>query len=606
MAGAIPITTDASGSAEGSAAHTTRSLLVVDCGSVYTKAALLGLVEQQYRLLAVAQAPTTRTPPIADIFDGIRRAIADLEHVTGRTLTRDGQIVVPETDDGSGVDAMAMSTSAAGPLRLLATGPGRDALAGLLHRAVGGLFVHIAALPTIHALDAAGGDTEWQDALAQVRALDPHALLVVGSPFGGGRGGPSMEETAGWLVRWLDALHAAPADEQVAPRRSFPVLFAGSAADADTLTRALQGHSGTVQAMDGLSPSTLAPLNRAVSALYEASVLRSLPGYRSARGRLATSPIASVTATAGMVRYLAQQYRTSVVGVDVGASSTALAGATARGEFLPAVHPSAGVGPGIGTILRARGMQQVMQWLSVPATEDEVREYALMRMLRPYALPATARELEFEHAFAREAIQLALHAPGARLAGMHPMDVVLGTGGVLANVPQPALAALVLLDGLQPRGVTSLLLDTAQIASMLGSAAGVDAVAAGEVAERDAVAEQLGTVISIAGGVAPGQAAVRVTLDFSDGRKHVQDVLQGALVRLPLARGEQAILGLYPAPEADVGLGAGQHARASEPVEGGALGLIIDARGRPLSVPADTGQRIAVQAEWRRALGLEA
>src|SRR5262249_58421795 len=126
------------------------------------------------------------------------------------------------------------------------------------------------------------------------------------------------------------------------------------------------------------------------------------------------------------------------------------------GELLPACHPTAGVGPGAGAILRARGALSVARWLSTPSTEDEVREYVLTRMLRPRAMPATPRDLELEHALAREAIALALRAPGSRIGGLHPLDVVVGTGGVLANVPQPAVGALILLDALQPPGGTSL------------------------------------------------------------------------------------------------------------------------------------------------------
>ncbi|MGZ3716625.1 MAG: hypothetical protein ACXVA4_14490 [Ktedonobacterales bacterium] len=64
-------------------------------------------------------------------------------------------------------------------------------------------------------------------------------------------------------------------------------------------------------------------------------------------------------------------------------------------------------------------------------------------------------------------------------------------------------------------------------------------------------------------------------------------------------------MGLYPAPTVDVGLGPGQQARASEPVDGGALGLIVDTRGRPLVLPADPAERVARLMQWRQALGWE-
>src|SRR5262249_13325909 len=343
-----------------------------------------------------------------------------------------------------------------------------------------------------------------------------------------------------------------------------------------------------------------------IGSLYEGAVLRGQPGYHTLRALSSAAPTACVTALSGMARYLAHHFQANVVAVDIGASSTSLAGATARGELLPACHPIAGVGPGGGVPPRAGGALGGARWLSAPVTEDGAREYVLPRMLRPRALPTTPRELELEHALAREAIALALRAPGARIGGLHPLDVVVGTGGVFANVPHPAMAALILLDALQPRDVPPPVLATGHISNMLGGVAALDGAAAAEVAESDAVLSQLGTFVSPVGAVPNGQPMLRVSLEYADGRKHVEDVAQGTIVRLPLQPSELAILGLYPAETVDVGLGPGQQARATEPVEGGALGLVIDTRGRPLTLPQDPAERAACQAAWRHALGLEA
>jgi hypothetical protein len=54
----------------------------------------------------------------------------------------------------------------------------------------------------------------------------------------------------------------------------------------------------------------------------------------------------------------------------------------------------------------------------------------------------------------------------------------------------------------------------------------------------------------------------------------------------------------------DIGLGPGQQARASDALEGGLVGLVIDARGRPLSLPAELEKRQAKLREWHQALGI--
>src|SRR5262249_24479603 len=101
-----------------------RSILLIDGGSVFTKLALVGIVDNQYRLLARTQVPTTVTPPFSDLLIGVREGCQQLEALTGRRLVGPESILTPEQDDGSGVDTIALTTSVGGPLRLLTTGPG--------------------------------------------------------------------------------------------------------------------------------------------------------------------------------------------------------------------------------------------------------------------------------------------------------------------------------------------------------------------------------------------------------------------------------------------------------------------------------------------------
>lgn len=609
MAVGVPGVPQAGHAREESGTHFTpsiRSLLVLDCGSVFTKVALCGRVEDQFRLLARAQTPTTAVAPARDITIGLREALRGLERITGRTLLRDDRIVTPRTEDGVGVDGVALVTSVGGPLKLLVAGPGREALAGLLHRSLGGLFAQLDALPQAPPADVAHA-TEWQQLVAQVRAAHPHALLILGSPFGNGRAQAGATDTPQGIAVWLDALRQTTGyeEEEEAGVLELPVVISATPPDASALAEAVRGRTRDAQAVEPLSPSTLSPLNRAVGALYESAVLGPLPGYAALRAQISAQPLAGITSLAGAARYLAQHVQTNVVAVDVGASATTLIGATPSGDFLTAAAATAGVGPGAGTVLRARGYQAIQQWLSEPVGEDEIREYVLSRMLRPHAIPTSPRELQMEHALAREALALALRAPGSRLSGLHPLEVILGTGGVLAAAPHPGMAALILLDALQPRGISSLVLDTSAIMPMLGAAAAIEQSVAAAVADGDAVALQLGTVVSAVGTGQDGQPAVRVSLEFVDGRSHVEDVAWGSIVRLPLAPGEPARLGLTPSAGVDIGVGVGQHARATDPVEGGALGLLIDARGRPLALPQDPVQRVARLSSWRRALGLE-
>jgi hypothetical protein len=141
-----------------------------------------------------------------------------------------------------------------------------------------------------------------------------------------------------------------------------PVIFTGAPPDAQVVATTLQGRTN-VQSVEALSPSTLSPLTRAVSALYESCVLREAPGYAALRRMVAAPPLATVTSLGGVARFLAHHFQMNVVAVDVGANSTELAGATAKGEFLPALHPTAGVGAGSGQLARAVGADSILRWI---------------------------------------------------------------------------------------------------------------------------------------------------------------------------------------------------------------------------------------------------
>lgn len=587
-------------------ATSVQSLLLLDCGSVFTTAALIGLADDQPRLLAQAQRPTTSAPPIADILVGARDAIGEIERIIGRTLLRDGRLISPAQPDGSGVDTMTMVTSVGGPMRIFATGPGRETLSALLYRSLAGLFTQIETLPP---LGAPPYDAQTLQSIANVRALAPHAILVVGSAFGASRGPQALNVAAETISQWihvLDEPEVGPDGESVAPISAPPpIVFTGQLDDAAQFQTMLQPHGLAVQSVGPLSPSSLAPLNRTVAPIYEGATLLPTPGYVRLRNLTTSAPMATITSLGGVAAFLAQHYGMNVVVADVGASSTVLAGATSQGEFIPGAQPSMGVGPGAGALLRAVGAENVLRWLPFDLDENGLREYVLQRMLRPHALPASPRELEIEHALAREAIRMAMHAPGSRLTGLRPVDVALATGGVLANTPTPAHAALILMDALQLHGIASLAQDTARIASLLGMAGVLAPEFASHVAEMDALAAPLGPVVTTSGAAPADGVAVYATLEYADGHKVAVEAAQGALSRLPLGLGERALFSLQPHPDVNIGLGPGQPARATEPIEGGALGLVIDARGRPLPMGAGRDERIAQARAWRAALGIE-
>ncbi|MEO8972377.1 MAG: glutamate mutase L [Ktedonobacteraceae bacterium] len=608
------------------------SILVADCGAVFTKVSLFGLVEGQYRLMARGEAPTTIAAPQENITRGIIAAINVIEFITGRQFVTEGRIISPEQSSGDGADVFITTISAGGPLRLAVLGAVSAEMENLAQQAVAGLYAEAHALPSpsfiaTSAVSPAtvgagvggtgGGDggqwtservaTEWERQIAELRQLQPQGALIVGMAVG--PAGPTpLQEACQLLVTAAQernqqrGANIGATGEAGTPHYT-SVIYAGAPQYLEAVRR-MVSEAAEVTRVDSLeSVAQLGSTSMAIGALYEREVIQQVPGYATLKHWSTAAPVATATSLSSLVRFLAQHYAMNVTAVDIGGATTTLMLAGEHGEFIPMVNSGVGVGPGLGAVLEQVGVQRIARWLPFTATEEELREYVLSHMLHPEVIPTTIRELQISHAFAREALTLTVEMAKQRNFEWLDADLILATGGVLSHAPKYGQAALMLLDALQPRGVTSLVLDRTMLVPQLGAVATVAPVAAVQVNENDAVTHRLGTCVIPFGAIPQGQIAVRVGIEYRNGRQLTVDVMGGSIEVIPLRSNEQALLSLFPAPSVDVGLGAGERARAAEEIDGGLIGLIIDARGRPLALSTNERERQARLQQWMQAIG---
>ena len=612
------------------------SLLVADCGSVFTKVSLFGLVEGQYRLMARGEAPTTTALPHENITAGIIEAIQVIESVTGRHFISDQQIISPETDVGDGVDVFIATVSAGGPIRVIVLGAVNKTLEDLTNQATSGLYaeVHTLSAPSFQAVTAAmnvpvpsgvgvakqGAPSgvswtqervalEWERQLEHIRELQPHAALIVGMADGPA-GATPLQEACQILInvardRNEKQISSTSTGEpsQAATTTQFWALYAGAPQYVEAVRRMLSGVADVTRVDSLVSPTQLGSISIATNALHDRAVIRHIPGYEQLLAWSGAPPVATATSLSSLVRFLAQHYGMNVTAIDIGGTTTTVMQAGEQGEFIPKVNAGVGVGPGLGAILQHVGIQRIARWLPFDVTEDEVRQFVVNRMVHAQVIPTTPRELQLCYAFTREAIMLTVEAAKKNSVKWLETDLILATGGILAHAPKYGQVALVLLDALQPRGVTSLVLDRTLLISQLGAVATVAPITAVQVNENDAVSHRLGTCVVPFGAMQPGQVAVRVGLEYSNGRQVTEDVVAGTMKVIPLRPNEQALLSLFPASGVDVGLGPGERARAAEEIDGGLIGLIIDARGRPFVLPSNDAERRTRLTQWAQALG---
>jgi hypothetical protein len=113
--------------------------------------------------------------------------------------------------------------------------------------------------------------------------------------------------------------------------------------------------------------------------------------------------------------------------------------------------------------------------------------------------------------------------------------------------------------------------------------------------------QNLGTVVSVLGNASPGAAVLRAKLTTAGKNETVVEVKAGGIELLPLGMDESAQLAIQPVGRADAGFGPGRGQTIQ--VTGGALGVVIDARGRPLNLSTDTVRRRELMKKWLWTLG---
>jgi hypothetical protein len=180
--------------------------------------------------------------------------------------------------------------------------------------------------------------------------------------------------------------------------------------------------------------------------------------------------------------------------------------------------------------------------------------------------------------------------------------LILLTGRTFAHNSNPGALALLALDALQPSGVFTLAVDALGLAPAFGALASLHATAAASTIERDGFVT-LGTVIAPISNSQDGQIDLRVKIHSEAMGTMNLEVRHGSLELVPLPAGQKASIEIQPSRGVDLGTKHAGVFRAQ--VEGGSLGVVIDARGRPITLPVEAEKRRAQVQKWYWDIGGE-
>jgi hypothetical protein len=587
------------------------TFLIVDIGEVITKAILIEKSDNRHKVKDLGKTSTTVELPHLDVTIGVVNVIQEIEKATGHRLLSQGEIITPKGKDGAGVDLFLCTSSTGGGLQMIVSGVMSTITAESARRAVLGAG---ALLLDIFSID---DERMPYEKIERVRRLKPDIFLLAGGTDGG---------QVNQVVGSAELVARADPKPRFGAEFKLPIIYAGNIDARIGVKKALE-NGFALKMVENIRPSieveNLGPAREAIYDDFMEHVIIHQPGYDKL-AKWTKIPIMPTQAAIGeMIHTIAKHYDQEVLGVDV-EEATIDTYSVFKGVFNRSLDANFGMGYGICNILKQAGVERILQWIPFEIEENELRNIIANRMVHMQDTAETAKDLLIEQAVAREGMRLALENHknlAVRLRGLHrqvrsvdehlfprpetrtlvnmmDLDLLIGMG--MLTRAKPEQAALMLIDAFQPEGITELTIDKMGILPHIAMLQRIDQNAAIEVLEDEGLL-RLGTCIAPKGVADEGEEVLRIRMKSSDENVIEKDITFGELEVIPLENGKQAEIEILLARKSfDVGKGEGKSLTAI--VKGGPVGLIIDARGRPISIPKDKEKRLTKLAEWGKAL----
>ncbi len=588
------------------------AILATDCGSTTTKAILIERVGGEYRQTFRGEAPTTVEAPFDDVTRGVLNAIQEVEELSGRKILEGEKILTP-ADGNRGVDIYVSTSSAGGGLQMMVAGVVIAMTAESAQRCA------LGAGAIVMDVLASNDGRAAHEKIERIRHLRPDIILLSGGTDGG---------TISHVVELAEYIRAADPKPRLGVGFKLPVIFAGNK-DARGRIQEILGDRTALVITDNIRPvlerENLGPARHKIHDLFLEHVMAQAPGYGVLIGWTG-APIMPTPAAVGLImEKAAKQQGLNLLGVDIGGATTDVF-SVVDGQFTRTVSANLGMSYSISNVLAEAGLEKIQRWLPLSLPEQDVRDRIRNKMIRPTTIPQTQEDLALEQAVAREALRLALKQHKALAVGLkgvqqertiadafeqeegakslidlYRIDLIIGSGGILSHAPRRVQAMMMMIDAYQPLGLTALAVDSIFMMPHLGVLSQVNEQAATEVFLKDCLIP-LGSCLAAEGRAKAGEPCFAYTIRFAGGREERGTLRFGDLLPIELALGEEA--DLYGEPSRGFDLGAGKGKAVALKAKGGVVGMILDARGRPLFLPEEPSERAAQLRAWAKAVNL--
>ena len=591
-------------------------ILATDCGSTTTKAILIEEIDGVYRQTYRGEAPTTVEEPAADVTVGVVNAVTEVGELAGRKLVDDDGRIIRPANAKSGCDIYISTSSAGGGLQMMVAGVVREMTAASAKRAA------LGAGAIVMDVIASNDKRLPHEQIQRIRELRPDMILISGGTDGG---------TTTHVVQIAELVEPARPQPRFGSEYRMPIIYAGNR-DAAPLVEQTFDEGVELSIVPNLRPvlerENLGPARDRIHDLFLEHVMAHAPGYNKLIEWTDAPIMPTPGAVGNILQTIAEKQGINAVGVDIGGATTdvfsVFPGPEDKPTFNRTVSANLGMSYSISNVCAEATLPSILRWVHFDMDERELRNRVKNKMIRPTTIPQSLEALIFEQAIAREALRLAYlqhrefattlkgvqqqrtvgdtfsqETGGQSIVDNMKLDLLVASGGVLSHAPRMQQTAMILVDAFEPEGFTTLAKDSIFMMPHLGVLAQVHPQAALEVFERDCLI-YLGSCVAAAGTGRAGRPCFKYTV--SGGATDSGELKFGELKLIPLGQGETATVAVEPARGFDFGAGPGKPTERE--VKGGSVGIVLDARGRPLGLPDNRDASRDVVGQWIDELGL--
>ncbi|MCF7794085.1 MAG: glutamate mutase L [Candidatus Cloacimonetes bacterium] len=473
-----------------------KKLIITDVGSTTTKALFLQKSQSgDFLIRAIEHAGTTVEKPLEDVNIGVFQAIRKIEKkMEISLLAANATQANPRFND----DTLYISTSSAG---------------GGLQILVIGLTMFDSASSGKRCAYGAGGvilDTfaidDKRSSLEQMQAmgvLHPDIILMSGGIDGG---------AVASLLRMGEILQLSNPKPKFGEKDEIPLIFAGNK-DAQMFVAGLFQKRFELYIVPNIRPTltdeNLEPAREKIHKLFMENVMEQAPGYRNLKKLVSDAIIPTPTGVIQALQLVSEKLDENVMAVDIGGATTDVF-SNIMGEYFRTVSANYGMSYSISNVQKDAGRNKITRWLPAKIAENYARNYIANKMLYPTFIAKNSLQMAIEHAVAREAISMSKkqhmemnfntkqigfldkikssrtdlgkitetfyfeQALEAKKFHMHDINILIGSGGVLAKTENQNQAFVIIYDGFKPEGITEIWRDRHFISPHLGKLAAVD------------------------------------------------------------------------------------------------------------------------------------